>query len=174
MLTFSKQTIYPGALAAPHSPIIPHTPLPPSKTPGFLTASLPPRTPYTPFTAFVSSKQPSTYSLGTTANSPYAHILEDTDDPLARLYSQTLRFVERDLSRIMDLAEKVSIKSLPRPRPDNLSQSLTLPVIIDGNGFEIMANVIWEEIGRAIIDELGGIVFAAGRPNEFRKVSFSS
>jgi hypothetical protein len=74
----------------------------------------------------------------------------------------------------MDVAEKVSIKSLPRLRSDkeaSISQSLAQAVTIDGNGFEIMANVIWEEIGRAIMDELGGIVFSAGRPNEFRKVS---
>lgn len=37
-------------------------------------------------------------------------------------------------------------------------------------GFEIMANVVWAEFGRSIIDEMGGVVFAAGRPDEFRKV----
>ena len=36
--------------------------------------------------------------------------------------------------------------------------------------FEIMANVVWAEFGRAIMDEMGGVVFAAGRPDEFRKV----
>ena len=38
-------------------------------------------------------------------------------------------------------------------------------------GFEIMANVVWSEIGRALMDELGGVIFAAGKPDEFRKVS---
>lgn len=37
-------------------------------------------------------------------------------------------------------------------------------------GFEIMANVIWAEFGRGIMDEMGSVVFAAGRPDEFRKV----
>lgn len=39
-----------------------------------------------------------------------------------------------------------------------------------GEGFEIMANVVWAEFGRAIMDEMGATVFAAGRPDEFRKV----
>ena len=41
----------------------------------------------------------------------------------------------------------------------------------EGGGFEIMANVVWSEIGRALMDELGGVIFAAGKPDEFRKVS---
>jgi len=32
-----------------------------------------------------------------------------------------------------------------------------------------MANVIWAEISHAIMDELGSVVFAAGKPDEFRK-----
>ncbi|KAF7304568.1 Conserved oligomeric Golgi complex subunit 2-like [Mycena chlorophos] len=39
----------------------------------------------------------------------------------------------------------------------------------DEDGFQIMGNVVWEEFGRSIMDELGLVVFAAGRPNEFRK-----
>ncbi|KAF9465050.1 oligomeric golgi complex component, COG2-domain-containing protein [Collybia nuda] len=169
---FVKKSIYPEALAAPHSPIIPHTPLPPAKASGFLTTSLPPRTPYTPFTAFVHSERPATYSIGTIISSPYARILEDTEDPLARLYTHILRFVERDLSRVMDIAEKVSLKSSLHSRSEkelNSSQSLTSLIVLDGDGFEIMANVIWEEVGRAVMDELGATVFAAGRPSEFRK-----
>lgn len=37
-------------------------------------------------------------------------------------------------------------------------------------GFEFMASVIWAEVGKAIIDELGSVVFAAGRPDDFQKV----
>ena len=36
--------------------------------------------------------------------------------------------------------------------------------------FEIMANVVWAEIGRALMDELGSVIFAAGKPDDFRKV----
>jgi hypothetical protein len=112
------------------------------------------------------------------SNSPYAHLLDDNEDPLARLYSQILRFVERDMSRIMGIADKVSLKHVSTGRKDKalVTALVTMPVEksnreLDEDGFEIMANVVWEEFGRAIMDELGPVVFAAGRPNEFRKVS---
>ncbi|KAG8747151.1 hypothetical protein FRC10_002200 [Ceratobasidium sp. 414] len=34
---------------------------------------------------------------------------------------------------------------------------------------EIIANVVWAELARALMDELGSIVFAVGRPDEFRQ-----
>ncbi|KAJ7647285.1 oligomeric golgi complex component, COG2-domain-containing protein [Roridomyces roridus] len=152
---FVKKSIFPGALAAPQSPIVPHTPFRSSTTPASLAtpSALPPRTPYTPFTSF-ALKTPFNHSLGSASHSPYAHILDDSEDPLASLFSQILRFVERDMSKIMVIADKVSLKSVSTARKD---------------GFEILANVVWEEFGRAIMDELGLVVFAAGRPNEFRK-----
>lgn len=42
---------------------------------------------------------------------------------------------------------------------------------VDPNGFEIMANVIWAEIGRSVMEELGSVIFSAGNPEEFQKVS---
>lgn len=35
---------------------------------------------------------------------------------------------------------------------------------------EIIANVVWAELARALMDELGSVVFAVGRPDEFRQV----
>ncbi|TFK75389.1 COG complex component [Pluteus cervinus] len=169
---FVKKTIHPSALIAPHSPIMPHTPFHTIPDMSLLSSTLPPRTPYTPFTAF-SLKQPDpTYS--TSSSSPYAHILSNEDDPLARLYNQILRFIERDLCRIMKIAEKVSVDPTSTARVDKPARSPPVSASHDAvdpsaDGFQIMANVIWEEIGRAIMDELGGIVFATGRPNEFRK-----
>ncbi|OBZ70879.1 Conserved oligomeric Golgi complex subunit 2 [Grifola frondosa] len=153
---FVKKTIYPGALTAPHSPIAPHTPFigrvrspaPP------LTASHPPRTPYTPFTAFASKQNP--FEASITASSS-AHLLDDADDALAALYNTVLRFVARDLRRIMEIAEGVCVQSGERSAGR------------EECGFEIMANVVWAEVGRAIMDELGSVVFAAGKPDEFRK-----
>ncbi|KNZ72797.1 Conserved oligomeric Golgi complex subunit 2 [Termitomyces sp. J132] len=111
------QTIYPGALSAPHSPIVPHTPFPVSKVTSFPSSvPLPPRTPYTPFTALISTRQ-----------------------------NMSTSRAEKELGS-------------PSPSTEYMSHE-----------FEIMANVIWEEIGRTMIDELGGIIFASGRPNEFRK-----
>ena len=40
----------------------------------------------------------------------------------------------------------------------------------NAKGFEIFANVVWAELARALTDELGNTLFAAGRPDEFRKV----
>jgi hypothetical protein len=89
----------------------------------------------------------------------------------------------------MDIAEKVSVMSGSGPRakvldkgaavetksgPALLSVTRDPPRVLGKmarrEGFEIMANVVWEEVGKAIMDELGSVVFAVGRPNEFRKV----
>jgi len=78
----------------------------------------------------------------------------------------------------MDIADKVSIKSTSRVGQTDVpnvvlsvQEKSRLPSAATEDGFEIMANVIWAEIGQAIMDELGGVVFSAGRPDEFRKVS---
>lgn len=86
-----------------------------------------------------------------------------------------LRFVDRDLRRVMQIAEQVSVKSNPA-RVDPTSAA-AIPSNIEvatqsGEGFDIMANVIWPEIGQAIMDELGSVVFAAGKPDEFLKVVY--
>ena len=162
------QTVYSDSLAAPHSPIIPHTPLPTHQIPSMLTAlpsSLPLRTPYTPFTAFVLKPSQLSGPSGFSSESPYARLLRDDDYPLTRLFNQMLRFVERDLCRIMQLAGKVSIKSL-RGIDANQAQD----VQVNAKGFHILANVVWDEFAQAIIEELGNTVFSVGRPNEFRKV----
>ncbi|KAI1795580.1 COG complex component [Ganoderma leucocontextum] len=167
---FVKNTIYPGALSAPRSPIVPHTPLPSrigaSSAPP-LTASLAPRTPYTPFTAFASKQNPFEFALRADANSStpnFAHILDETDDPLAALYNTILRVIDKDMRRIMEIAEAVCAKSGSRAAADHGEKR-------DGEepGFEVMANVVWSEIGRALMDELGGVIFAAGKPDDFRK-----
>ncbi|KAH7926725.1 COG complex component [Leucogyrophana mollusca] len=172
MQGFIRKTIFPEALAAPRSPIIPRTPLPPTLGVSH-TSSLPPRTPYTPFTAFASKQNPFDSAYGPASQS--AQLLDESGDPLASLYNQVLRFVERDFCRIMEITEKVSLKSASGSKEKGNFATLIAPPKDDGltlsndDGFEIMANVVWAEIGRAIMDELGNIVFAAGNPDEFRK-----
>lgn len=99
------------------------------------------------------------------SESPYAHLLQDDDYPLTRLFNQMLRFVERDLCRIMDFAGKVSVKSRRGMTTGQMND-----VEVNEKGFQILANVIWDEFAQAIMDELGSTVFSVGRPNEFRKV----
>jgi conserved oligomeric Golgi complex subunit 2 len=167
-------------LAAPHSPIVPHTPF----GNGFKTSlsPVPPRTPWTPFTAFASKQNPFDFTFGAAANiqggsgSIGIPWLDDADDPLAGLFNRILKFVDRDLRAIMEAAERVCVRSGSRQRSAITQQ--VLPAIAvekssrkgDGGSFEIMANVVWAEISRAIMDELGNVVFAAGKPDEFRKV----
>lgn len=95
----------------------------------------------------------------------FAHILDETDDPLAALYNTTLRVVDKDIRRIMEIADTVYAKSGSRHGEGRDGAQ-------DGKepGFEVMANVVWAEIGRALMDELGSVIFAAGKPDEFRKV----
>ncbi|KAF4621358.1 hypothetical protein D9613_000717 [Agrocybe pediades] len=166
---FVKKTIHPGALAAPHSPIVPNTPFHTSTNP--MTSTAPThQIPYTPFTAFIP-KQAQFQSSKSVLGLPQVQLLDDTDDPLARVYNQILRFIDRDIVRIMDIAEKVTIKSASEPRHevDVSSTGTNETHDISDSGFQFLANVVWDELGRSIMAELGSVVFAAGKPNEFRK-----
>ncbi|KAK7685131.1 hypothetical protein QCA50_011494 [Cerrena zonata] len=184
---FVKKTIHPSSLTAPHSPIMPHTPFPPTRHPSNNTtprppgtSSLPLRTPYTPYTAFASKQNP--FEMGFEAggvSAAHAHLLDDSDDPLAGLYNQILKFTERDLKRIMEVGEKVCVKPV-LGQSHSKGQLLGLGSLTVGKSpihasgekedkFEIMANVIWAEFGKAIMEELGHVVFAVGKPDEFRR-----
>lgn len=167
------QTIYPGALTTPHSPLVPNTPFhfPTGQEPmtSVLTAH---QIPYTPFTAFIP-KHVARKTTGFPSDLPQAQLLDDKDDSLASLYNQLLRFVERDIGRIMDIAENIMVKTSENSSIEPESSS---PNSDNGSGngkeFQIMANVVWDEFGSAILDEIGGIVFSVGRPSEFRKVCY--
>lgn len=179
---FVKKNIYSGALTAPHSPILPHTPFVNGFKGSPSTVSQPPRTPWTPYTAFASKQNPFEFTFGAAAAGlgsggtlPGVPLLDDTDDPLAGLFNIILKFVDRDLKGIMEAAERVCVKSGSRPKPPAVSVTLSTISLEkpskkgNSGAFDIMANVIWAEISRAIMDELGGIIFSAGKPDEFRK-----
>jgi hypothetical protein len=186
------QTVFAGALTAPRSPMAPPTPF----VDGYLgsggaplTASLPPRTPYTPFSAFASKQNPFDFTFGANLSSQgygqaqaQAHLLDEQGDPLAGLYNQLLRFVDRELVRIMEAAERICVKSGSRRKerdaakalldgPDRTDAADRTKRREESRGFDIMANVVWAEIGRTVMDELGSTIFAAGKPDQFRKVS---
>lgn len=151
--------------------MLPHTPLPTAlstRTESHGSALLP-RTPYTPFTAFATKQNP----FEASHISGPVHLLDESNDALAKLYNQILRFIERDFGRIMELAERVSLKAGSTNSQSTLAlgnHDLGDAQQASAGGFEIMTNVVWAEIGRAIMDELGNVVFAPGNPNEFRKV----
>ncbi|ETW80755.1 hypothetical protein HETIRDRAFT_154913 [Heterobasidion irregulare TC 32-1] len=159
---FVKKSVYIGSMTAPQTPLLPRTPFPIYRSTEALTH--PPRTPYTPFTAFASKQNPFESAITS------VHLLDDTDNPLAGLYNTVLKFVERDLKRIMDLAEKVSVKHGAKAKVTvSERSSLSQPMREESETFEFLANAVWAELGRAIMDELGAVVFAAGNPDEFHK-----
>ncbi|KAG2342944.1 COG complex component [Suillus weaverae] len=170
MQAFIKKTIFPDALVASLSPVLPHTPLPAAlstRTESRGSALLP-RTPYTPFTAFATKQNPFEASH---VSGP-VHLLDESNDALAKLYNQILRFIERDFGRIMEIAERVSLKAGSTKSQSSIAlgnYDLRDAQQASADGFEIMTNVVWAEIGRAIMDELGTVIFAPGNPNEFRK-----
>ena len=127
--------------------------------------------PHTPFTAFIPRQN--TYNIESLSDAPKAHLLEETDDPLARLYNQLLRFIERDLYRIMSLADRIAVATPTESRtakPDDTPMEVDRSVD-ETRGFQIMSHVVWDELGKSLMDEIGVVVFAAGSPKEFRQVS---
>jgi hypothetical protein len=137
-----------------------------------------PGTPVTPYTAFgehrTSLGGPTFYLASENSKLP---LLDETDDNLAAFYNNLLRFVEKDCRTIMDVAAKIGARHGKKhvPAPEAVEDNM-----LDGpdegerpaasSHFEIMANVIWAEIGQALMEELGATIFSVGRPAEFKKV----
>jgi hypothetical protein len=136
------QNIFPTALNAPPSPVVPHTPLFPAKN----AQRFPPGTPFTPF------QQPVSASMST----PSVALLLEDGNPLAFFYNGILRFIDREFRAIITICERLS-SSYASQRQEQQ--------------FEVLSNVIWDELGRAIMDELGGTIFASGKPDEFQRVN---
>lgn len=93
-------------------------------------------------------------------------MLDDSDNSLATLYNKILRFVARDLKSLMEICEVVSSK-----RHQSLENISQMPY--NEETFEILSNVIWPELSRALTVELGTMIFGAGRPDDFRQVNAS-
>jgi hypothetical protein len=99
-------------------------------------------------------------------------LLDESMGPLALLYNQIIKFVERDLKKLAESAEVICVKSGSRkPRVLSLPSAPNTKEQGPRKGFDIMTNVVWVEIGQAIMDELGSVVFAAGKTDDFRKVT---
>ncbi|KAF5354659.1 hypothetical protein D9756_005330 [Leucocoprinus leucothites] len=161
---FLRKTIYHNALEAPQSPVVPKTPFQPGLVDLVPSTGFPLRTPYTPFTAFASHQDSSSPYTPSQLPTPHAILSEDGDNPLASVYNQILRFISRDVKDIMEVAEKVSNKKLSREKVltgGTMEQDMA--------GFQILAHVVWEEVASSIINDIGHMVFAAGRPNDLRK-----
>ena len=100
--------------------------------------------------------------------------LDETSNQLAVLYNQILKFVQRDAKRLVDAAARVGVM-----RKIGATDALQETVILRGyqekgetdvSKFDLMASVVWPEIGSAIIEDLGESIFATGKPDELYKV----
>lgn len=67
----------------------------------------------------------------------------------------------------MDISEQISPLAADRLHSQDAGGSRE---VAEGFGFNLLANVIWVEISRAITDELGPTVFAVGKLDDFHKV----
>ncbi|KWU42557.1 COG complex component [Rhodotorula sp. JG-1b] len=86
--------------------------------------------------------------------------------PLTMLYNRILEFVERECGTVLDVAERVLDSQDDGKNGDAGGGSDD-----DGSiaGFQVLNNVVVDEIAKAITSELGGVVFAAGRPTVFHQ-----
>jgi len=77
------------------------------------------------------------------------------DHPLGHFYTTVLRFIDREIKPIIAMSEELNV----RHRDDQE----------EGERFDVLTNVVWDQVGRAIMDELGSVIFTIGRPDEFQK-----
>lgn len=138
-----------------------------------------PGTPYTPITPYPGQRRGTLRSHFFVAeDNARLPLLEEEDDQLSSLYNNILRFVEKNCVEVMEISRRINAKHGKR---SGLSQDVSTPNSGYSLGddahnkekssrFEIMANVVWAEIGRALMEELGAVIFAAGKPSEFKDV----
>ncbi|KAG8838438.1 hypothetical protein FRC18_004718 [Serendipita sp. 400] len=170
MQPFVRRVIFSGALNVPHSPVIPRTPFVTSKN----THSAP-QTPFTPFTAYPQKRVTSQSYFFLSEQDSRLPLLDDSNDQLATLYNNILQFVERNCVDIMKIATQVARKYGKKPQNVQGSTPPLVPLAVEQLDltekvatFDIMGNVVWGEIGRALMEELGTLIFAAGKPTDFK------
>ncbi|KAL8293723.1 hypothetical protein RQP46_000424 [Phenoliferia psychrophenolica] len=169
---FVLKTIHRDVLTSVQSPVVPYTPLGPATTISQSTGLAP--------AINVIDKDdrgvPSFYALepirlpkpdqnrwvaGTAPGEPEAH-------PLAELYNKLLAFISRDCGMLLDIAER----TLAVPPPTTLA--VALAVAADDKqkkraGYDILTDVLWDEIANRLMSELGQTIYAAGRPSVFHQ-----
>ncbi|GAA5925591.1 hypothetical protein JCM3775_001450 [Rhodotorula graminis] len=98
---------------------------------------------------------------------------------LAALYNRVLDFVSTECGVVLDVAERVLADvAVPDPASSG-SGSGEAARGAEGedeaqddervHGFEVLANVVVDEVATALMGELGSVVFAAGRPAVFHQ-----
>lgn len=121
---------------------------------------------------------PSTTYFSYNSAPPITLIDSHLDDPLTALLNSVLRFIGNDCRTLIELSEKVNKKHQDQDAKSRLLAVKRPEVVEDEDDdatrlqerFEFVGRVLWPDIGRALMDELGTMLFAAGRPDEFQKV----
>ncbi|BGP46800.1 hypothetical protein JCM10450v2_002648 [Rhodotorula kratochvilovae] len=87
--------------------------------------------------------------------------------PLAALYNRVLAFVASECGVLLDVAERalaeVHVPGAATAAPEDQGDEPNV------HGFEVLANVVLDEVVTALTGELGSVIFAAGRPGVFHQ-----
>ncbi|GAA6002288.1 COG2 family protein [Rhodotorula paludigena] len=100
--------------------------------------------------------------------------------PLAALFNRVLAFVAHECGVLLDVAERTladvpvgggksggAAASSKRGKEDSGAAPEEAREKVEG--FEVLANVVVDEVATALVGELGSVVFAAGRPTVFHQ-----
>ncbi|SGY62387.1 BQ5605_C007g04684 [Microbotryum silenes-dioicae] len=98
-------------------------------------------------------------------------------DSLLTLYNRILATISTECGLILDVAERTIAAPTPMPLAGGglmIKTSSTDDGLNDRSTgrrfqYDILSNVIWEEVGNRLISELGNVIFAAGRPSVFHQ-----
>ncbi|GAA5906257.1 uncharacterized protein JCM6883_005490 [Sporobolomyces salmoneus] len=100
---------------------------------------------------------------------------------LLRLYNLLLRFISEECGNILSIAERTLSEGAPRSANSGSLQKLAIEnrrkreeteengEEREVEGFQILTNVIIDEIAARLVGELGTVIFAAGRPSVFHQ-----
>ncbi|ORY89153.1 oligomeric golgi complex component, COG2-domain-containing protein [Leucosporidium creatinivorum] len=168
---FVLKTIHRDVLNGPQSPAIPVTSSTTSNTPFFanLGSEL---APAITLGGAEERSVPSFYIMDPVSASRgdgEASTSNDSElDPLAILYNKILTFISRECGLVLDVAERTVAVQPPASGADG-----KLGIEADEQkrrvGFELLSNVVWDEIANRLMSELGHVIFAAGRPSIFHQ-----
>lgn len=129
-----------------------------------------PRTPNTPFKARTISRQEELevdsgpeVSLLSTDLIDYHEDGNDQAMALLSLYNEILTFVSRHARRVCEAAERVLAQ-----RTEELTLSSNKSQASE-NTCDVFVRVIWEEVAFRLMEQLGGQLFFAGRPDVFHR-----